>query len=112
MATYLIVPVLVIESEGVTDSIKRSASLLRKTWGEQILGWVGFGWVGLALAIPGVILGAAAMNYYPWLIPLVVLYFVVGMAAFTAMREIFVVALYRYATVGESPAGIRVPERQ
>jgi len=36
VATYLMVPVLVFEQEGVFGSIKRSSQLLRKTWGEQI----------------------------------------------------------------------------
>ena len=36
--TFLVVPVLVVEGIGPVDAIKRSASLLKKSWGEQIIG--------------------------------------------------------------------------
>jgi hypothetical protein len=105
MATYLIVPVLVIEDRGVMESIRRSGELLRKTWGEQIVGSIFFGWAGLLFAIPGVVLGAVAMNGFLPLIPVVVLYFVALFAAVSAARQIFTVALYRYATTGAAPDG-------
>jgi hypothetical protein len=38
LATYLVVPVLVIEDVGPLEAVKRSANLLKKTWGEQIVG--------------------------------------------------------------------------
>ncbi|MFL7869629.1 MAG: DUF6159 family protein, partial [Anaerolineales bacterium] len=38
LATYLAVPVLVIEGLGPVEAIKRSTGLLKKTWGEQIVG--------------------------------------------------------------------------
>lgn len=41
--TYLAVPVLVVENVGPWAALKRSASLLRKTWGEQIIGNLGLG---------------------------------------------------------------------
>ena len=41
--------VLVVEGVGPVEAIKRSASLLRKTWGEQIVGNFSIGLViGLA----------------------------------------------------------------
>ena len=41
IATYLVVPVLVVEDVGPIEAIKRSAALLRQSWGEQIAGHVG-----------------------------------------------------------------------
>ncbi|HSD83138.1 MAG TPA: DUF6159 family protein, partial [Anaerolineae bacterium] len=41
--TYLAVPVLVIEGVGPIDAVKRSGALLKKTWGEQIVGNLGLG---------------------------------------------------------------------
>lgn len=38
LATFLVVPVLVMEEVGPIDAIKRSAQLLKQTWGEQIVG--------------------------------------------------------------------------
>jgi len=98
LATYLIVPVLVLEDLEVVDSIRRSATLLKKTWGEQLVVGLHFMWMILLLAIPGVILGVLAL-------PVGILYFVALAAVMTAARQIFVVALYRFAVSGEAPDG-------
>ncbi len=105
MATYLIVPVLVMEDVGVMEAIRRSGSLLRKTWGEQLVVGIALMWAVLLLAIPGVVLGALAMNFQPVLLILVVSYFALLAAVMTAVRGVFVVALYRYATTGIVPDG-------
>ena len=49
MATYLMVPVLVMEDAGVMDSVRRSSSLLRQTWGEQLISGIAFGWLDCCL---------------------------------------------------------------
>lgn len=98
LATYLIVPVLVLEDHDIMDSVRRSGQLLKKTWGEQLVVGFHFLWITLLLAIPGIILGVLA-----W--PLGILYFLMLAAVMTAARQIFVVALYRFAVSGEVPAG-------
>ena len=105
MATYLIVPVLVIEDKGVMDSIRRSCELLRKTWGDQLIGAIAFGWMGLLFAIPALVLGAIAVNGFWPLLPVAVLYIIALAASFSAARQIFTVAIYRYAVTGEPPDG-------
>ncbi|MCU1232387.1 MAG: hypothetical protein JWP63_354 [Candidatus Solibacter sp.] len=105
LATFLIVPVLVMEEGGVLDSLRRSSSLLRKTWGEQLISGIAFGWMGLLTAIPGVVLGALAANGSPLFWVPTVIWFAGMFAAFTAASEIFTVVLYRYATDGQPPAG-------
>jgi hypothetical protein len=105
MATYLVIPVLVMEEAGVMDSVRRSSSLLRRTWGEQLISGIAFGWLGLLFAIPGVVLGVLGANDYPIFIVPAIAWFATMVAAFTAAREIFTVALYRYATTGEPPSG-------
>ena len=105
LSTYLVVPVLVMEEAGVVDSIRRSASLLRQTWGEQIISGLAFGWLGLLFAVPGIVLGVLGANGYPLFIVPAILWFATMLAAFTAASEIFTVALYRYATTGQPPAG-------
>jgi hypothetical protein len=104
-ATYLVVPVLVMEDEGVMDSIRRSSALLRQTWGEQLISGIAFGWIGLLFAIPGVVIGALGANGYPILLVPAILWFATMVAAFSAARQIFTVALYCYATTGEAPSG-------
>jgi hypothetical protein len=105
MATFLIVPVLVMEDRGLLDSMRRSAALLRQTWGEQLISGIAFGWIAMLLAIPGVVVGALGMNGHPIFIVPTVLWFVGMFAAFTAAGDIFTVVLYRYATTGEAAAG-------
>ena len=43
IATFLVVPVLAVEKVGPIEAIKRSAGLLRRTWGEQLVGNAGIG---------------------------------------------------------------------
>lgn len=105
MATYLIVPVLIFEEDGVFGSIQRSSALLRNTWGEQIMSGFGFGLPSLLLAIPGILLGLVGHRLHPLGFLIAVPYFLLLSAVMSAVRGIFVVALYRYATEGEAPAG-------
>jgi hypothetical protein len=111
LATYLVVPVLVVEDVGPIEAVKRSASLLKKTWGEQIAGNFGVGVIsGLAvlvvilLGIPVFIL--AAMTESIALMVLVGLVFVLilvllGLVSST-LNGIYVAAVYRYAAEGEA----------
>jgi hypothetical protein len=105
MATYLIVPVLIFEDDGVFGSIRRSSSLLQETWGEQIVSGFGFGLPSLILAIPGILLGVAGFKLHPLGFLIAVPYFLMLSAVMSAVRGIFTVALYRYATAGEAPPG-------
>jgi hypothetical protein len=105
MVTFLIVPVLIMEEGGVMDSVRRSATLLRQTWGEQLISGLAFGWVALLVAIPGVILGAIGANGYPLFLVPTVMWFAMMVAGFTAASEIFSVVLYRYATTGQADGG-------
>jgi len=43
VATFLVVPVLVTRDVGPVGAVKESASLLRATWGENLIGTVGLG---------------------------------------------------------------------
>jgi hypothetical protein len=105
MATFLMVPVLVMEQGGVMDSIRRSSTLLRKTWGEQLISGIAFGWFGLLFGIPALVLGALGMNGHPLFLVPAVLWFAVMFAAFSAAAEIFTVVLYRFATTGDAAPG-------
>src|SRR4051812_17691344 len=43
IATFLVVPVLVADDGGPIDAVKHSARLVKKTWGENIIGNAGIG---------------------------------------------------------------------
>src|SRR5204863_3398010 len=57
VSTYLVVPILVIENVNPVDAVKRSIELLKKTWGEQLVGnlsiGAAFGLLWLALIFVG-----------------------------------------------------------
>lgn len=111
IATFLVVPVLVMEKVGPVDGIKRSAELLKRTWGEQIAGNFGigtvFGLVSFAVimvGIGGIVLGAMVSS--TWIIVVMILLMVlalIGLGLFSsALSGVFTAAVYRYATTGET----------
>lgn len=110
IATFLVVPVLVMERVGPVEAIKRSSGLLRKTWGEQIVGNVGisliFGLLTLAVVLLGVLLIVALGSLAPALaiIGIVALILVVAAIALVgaAVSGIFTASVYRYATKGDA----------
>jgi hypothetical protein len=106
LITYFVIPVIVFEDLSIFDSIKRSASLFRQRWGEEVASGFGFGLLFFLLALPGFFLGLLGFLVHPVAgVSLAVLYFLVLAAVASAVKGIFNVALYRYATKGEVPAG-------
>ena len=101
--TFFVVPVILYEPVGVTDSVKRSASIFKKRWGET---FVGTGSIGLAmflLAIPIVIVAGGLGTLSPPLgITVGVLGIVFLVAIGSALSGVYNAALYRYATTGEA----------
>ena len=53
IATYFAIPVVVIEGTGPFRAIGRSASTIRKTWGEALVIAVGFGHVQRLVGLVG-----------------------------------------------------------
>lgn len=112
IATYLVVPVLVTENIGPIDAVKRSTALLKKTWGEQIVGNIGIGTVfGLAMFATffvGVIAAVMALTVSPWLaltVGIVVVLAVVTLGLVSsALNGIYTAAVYHYATTGSAGA--------
>lgn len=107
VVTFLVVPAVVIDEMGAVDGLKRSASLLRQTWGENLIARVGFGLLGFVLVIPAVIVAVLATSVgAAWVgIPLAVAWVVVVAVVITALNAIFQTALYMYATTGVVPQG-------
>ena len=106
LITYLIVPVVIIENCGLIDSVKRSVALLRKTWGEQVVGGLGFGFLGVLLFLPGIVLGIAVGSWDRTAGVIVMAIYILMMAAIHAsVTGIFRVALYRFAADGQAPGG-------
>jgi hypothetical protein len=110
IATYLVVPVLVVEDLGPIEAIKRSAALLRQSWGEQIAGHVGisvvFGFItlGVMLAAVPVMMAVIALKSAMLIVGavLALIVILVGMGLLSsALNGIYTAAVYRYATNGD-----------
>lgn len=114
VASFLVVPVLVNNDVGPIDAVKRSAELLKKTWGQNLIGNTGIGLVfGLALfaliLVGGTLAALAGGN------GMSTLAIAIGVVAFVAvlmliliqaaLQGVYSAALYRYAAEGEAGAG-------
>lgn len=105
LLTYFMIPVLVFEDLTIGDSLRRSAELFRRNWGEEVVSGFSFGLLFFLLAIPGFLLGFLGFAVHPVAgVAVLALYFLVLAAVASAVKGIFVVALYRYATQGEVPS--------
>ena len=104
-ATFLVVPVLVAEGVGPIEAIRRSASLLRRTWGRQVAASFGFTIVVLVAGGAAVLVAVLLYLIHPALgigvgVPLVAL----AIGVVTALEGIFRAALYDHA-LGQEPHG-------
>jgi hypothetical protein len=106
LMTYFMVPVIILEDRPIGDSIKRSAELFRKNWGTQVVSGFSFGLLGFLLMLPVIFAGIAGMFVHPLFgIALLVIGMLFLATVLSALKGIFLAALYRYATSGEVPQG-------
>lgn len=109
LVTFLVIPTFVVEEVGVVEAVKRSASLFRRTWGENVAARVGFGLLGFLAAMPaaGVIaLGVSAGGALAVAALVVgVLWIALVTVVLSALNAIFQTALYHYAVSGGVPGG-------
>jgi hypothetical protein len=117
VVTYLAVPVLVAERKGPIPAIKESAQLLRRTWGDQVVGNFSFGLLFFLLSIPAFALVAAGfyLGVVAHSIPLAVLcvslavaYLITLSLIQSALQAIFQAAVYLYARDQQAPQGFPV----
>ncbi len=114
IASYFVVPALVIEGVGPFAALKRSVAAIRKTWGEGLALAVGFGIMGflitllcLGIVATGLVLGivAESVALAVAIASIGVLLLVVWAIVASTLRAIVQVALYRYAVDGVVPNG-------
>jgi len=113
LVTFLAVPVIAIEGTGPFQTLKRSSSMFKQRWGQQITGNIA---IGGAVFLLGVLPSAAliAIGILVWssasfigavLVVLGAFGFAIAMLISGALRGIFGVALYRYALDGQALGG-------
>jgi hypothetical protein len=111
-ATFLVVPILAAEGIGPWQAIERSTALLRKTWGENLIGNAGISLVmSMISGTVGVIGVGGSMLLFQFGHPLlgaallsasiIVLLLIVLVAA--ALSAIYAAAVYHYAIMGMPP---------
>ena len=104
--TFFTIPVLVVKGYGPFQAIKESASLFKRTWGEQVTSNIGFGIFQFVAIILAIIPAAIVFAVNPIAgvvvgVPLVVL----ALGIVNAISGVFKAALYEYAAEGVIPQG-------
>lgn len=109
LVTFFVIPVLIFQELGVIESIKESAGLFKRTWGENMIarfsmGLV-FGLVGLVGIVPillavltksvAIIIGGVAVAVAFWALLAIIS---------AGMTGILSTALYDYAVTGQVPS--------
>ncbi|MGH3480044.1 MAG: DUF6159 family protein [Nocardioidaceae bacterium] len=116
VATFLVVPVLIAEDVGPVKAVRRSASLLRDTWGPSLRSYVRFGAIAILIWLPAVVVTGLGVYLVMGggtdrevigavLLGLGVLALIVLNTVFSAVTAYVKAVIYRYAT-GQATPGI------
>lgn len=110
VTSYMVVPLVVIEGKGPIDAYRDSVAMLKRSWGEQLIGNVGFGLIFFLLGILPValvILVAMTGNGLAIVTVLVIsALYLLGLGLVSAtLQAIYQAAVYRYVVDGQAPAG-------
>lgn len=114
VATFLVVPVLASKDVGPVDAVKHSVELLKRSWGENLIGQGGIGVVfGLlmfvAVLLGAVLVGGAAATHSIVAVVVMAAIVVTGFILLgliqSSLQGIYAAALYRYAETGEASVG-------
>jgi hypothetical protein len=109
LVTFFVVPVLILEDKGVVDAVKESVALIRRTWGESIVGsgsivliFVFIGLFGVVCVFASLLVGN--MIVFGSAVVLFIILVVLLAIVASAMQGIFITALYTYARTGIVPS--------
>ena len=99
IVTWLAVPVIVVEGTGPWPSLKRSASLFKQTWGENLIAAGGFGLLGFLAILGGMAISALFFAIVPIAgVILFVVWVAVTSTIIATLNGIYRTALYAYAS--------------
>jgi hypothetical protein len=111
VATFFVIPVVVVDGLGPIAAVKRSAAILKRTWGESLGGEGGLGIIAFAASVPAIALLAlvgaiAGKGAGVAIIVVAVLYLIALSIVFATLGAIFRTGAYIYATTGEAPSSM------
>ena len=113
LASFFVVPVILFEDMGAVAAIKRSISLCRSRWGENIIGNGALGVIGLAAVLVDILVSALLGSVFA---PVGAVVGILGLAAImlvlTVASAAFNAALYWYAVTDQSPGDYSVGDLQ
>ncbi len=120
LITFLAVPVIALEGTGPFETLKRSGSLFKSRWGQQVTGNVAIGGAVFLLGVlPAALLIVLGLSIWSsasfagaLLVVIGVLAMAIAMLIARALSGIFGVALYRYALDGEVLGGFTAEDME
>jgi hypothetical protein len=118
LITFLAAPVVALEGTGPFETLKRSGSLFKSRWGQQVTGNIAIGGAvflfgilpSMLLIAGGVAIWASASFVGALLAVIGVIGFAISVLINSALSGIFGVALYRYALDNETVGGFTAEE--
>lgn len=113
IVTLFVIPGMVYYNLSPFDAIKKSAAVLKKTWGESLIRYYGLGLVQFLFIIIGIVLFIplfmvlSAVGIFGIMAAIIagILYFLIVILVFGIANQIFNTALFVYADSGKIPSG-------
>jgi Family of unknown function (DUF6159) len=106
--TFLTIPIIMLEDVGPIAALKRSATLFKQTWGENVVAQAGFGLFGFVAILPAIAVGALGIASGSGVVAgvaigIAVAWIAIVMVVLSALSGIYRTALYRYAVDDQAP---------
>jgi hypothetical protein len=105
VATYFVVPIIAFEQIGPFKAIKRSAEVLKSSWGEALISNLGLGLIFIGLALLGMIpliIGFVIGGLVAMIVGVIIVVYWLSIAVLaSAVSGVILTALYRYGTTGK-----------
>ena len=109
LGSYFAIPILAMGSMGAGEALQRSATVLKDKWGEVVVAQFSFSLLFTVLAIPGAVLFfllTAFLGQSLGFVELMALTYLIWLSIYIfSAEQVFISALYRYATQNEVSKG-------
>lgn len=115
LVSVFAIPVIMTSEDSVwpIETVKRSARLFAKVWGQELSGGIGLGLIFLLVFLPMLAVSAIVAGYLSFeygkqtlniTLPIFFIIFLTSSFVLNTLNTIFHVALFQFALTGQSPA--------